>query len=116
METLPSFQRINLKELSQRITEDYQNFIVNEVNESCLHLAVMNGTYPWHRHPDAEELFLVLEGELIIEFKDHEAVALQPYEIFTIPAGIIHRTRAVQRTVNLCFEPTKATTEFIDEL
>ena len=116
METLPPFQRINLKELSQRITADYQNFIVNEVNESCLHLAVMTGTYPWHRHPEADELFLVLEGELIIEFKEHEAVTLQPFEIFTIPAGVIHRTRTLQRTVNLCFEHTQAATEFINEL
>jgi len=116
METLPPFQRINLKELSQRITEDYKNVIVNEVNESCLHLAVMTATYPWHRHPESDELFLVLEGELIIEFKDHEAVTLQPYDIFTIPAGVIHRTRCLQRTVNLCFEQTEATTEFINEL
>ncbi|GLV60644.1 hypothetical protein KDH_74630 [Dictyobacter sp. S3.2.2.5] len=113
MSTYPSFQRINLKDLYQRITDDYQNFIVNEVDESCMHLAVMTGTYPWHRHPDADELFLVLEGELIIEFKEHEAVTLHPYEIFTIPAGIIHRTRTTQRSVNLCFEHTQATTEFV---
>ncbi len=113
METPPSFQRINLKELSQQITADYHNSVVKEVNESCLHLAVMKGTYPWHRHPDADELFLVLEGELIIEFQDREAVTLQPSEILMIPAGVIHRTRALQRTVNLCFERTEATTEFI---
>ncbi|MBO0794039.1 MAG: cupin domain-containing protein [Ktedonobacteraceae bacterium] len=75
----------------------------------------MTGTYPWHRHPDADELFLVLEGELIIEFQDHEAVTLQPSEILTIPAGVIHRTRALHRTVNLCFEHTQATTEFLSE-
>jgi mannose-6-phosphate isomerase-like protein (cupin superfamily) len=76
----------------------------------------MTGAYPWHRHPEADELFLVLEGKLIIEFKEHEAVMLQPFEIFTIPAGVIHRTRALQRTVNLCFEHTEAATEFINEL
>ncbi len=115
MDVLQPFQRINLKELSQSITERYQNFVVNEVNGSCLRLAVMTGEYPWHRHPGADELFLVLEGELTIDFKEHESVILRPNDIFTIPAGIIHRTRAVsQRTVNLCFELTEATTEFIE--
>jgi mannose-6-phosphate isomerase-like protein (cupin superfamily) len=69
METMQPFQRINLSEFSQRITEHYQNFVVNEVNESCLRLAVFTGEYPWHRHPESDELFLVLEGELIIDFR-----------------------------------------------
>ncbi|WP_371873902.1 cupin domain-containing protein [Dictyobacter arantiisoli] len=106
-------QRINLTELSQAITERYRNFVVNEVNESCLRLAVMEGEYPWHRHPGADELFLILEGELIIDFQEHETVTLHPNDIFTVPAGVVHRTRALQRTVNLCFEHTQATTEFI---
>ncbi len=113
MEVPQPLQRINLKELSQQVTERHQNFVVNEVNESCLRLAVFTGEYPWHRHPDADELFLVLEGELIIDLKDRESVTLHPNDIFTIPAGVIHRTRSLQRTVNLCFEHTKATTEFI---
>ncbi len=113
MEVLRSLQRINLKELSQQMTERYQNFVVNEVNESCLRLAVFTGEYPWHHHPDADELFLVLEGELIIDLKDRESVILHPNDIFTIPAGVIHRTRSSQRTVNLCFEHTQANTEFI---
>jgi len=115
MDILQHFQRINLKELSDGIAERYQNFVVNEVNESCLRLAVMTGEYPWHRHPGADELFLVLEGELTIDFKEHESVILRPNDIFTIPAGIIHRTRASsQRTVNRCFEHTNAPTEVIE--
>ncbi len=113
METMPPLQRINLGELSQRLTEQYQNFVVNEVNESCLRLAVFTGEYPWHRHPESAELFLVLEGELIIDFKDRESVILHTNDLFTIPAGLVHRTRAQQRAVNICFEQTKATTEFV---
>ncbi len=114
MEPMQPFQRINLSELSQRITEHYQNFVVNEVNESCLRLAVFTGEYPWHRHPESDELFLVLEGELIIDFRDQESVILHSNDLFTIPAGLIHRTRSSQRTVNLCFEHTQAATEFIE--
>ncbi|WP_126557796.1 cupin domain-containing protein [Dictyobacter kobayashii] len=106
-------QRFNIDELAAQVTEQYQNFVVNEVNDSCLRLAVFTGEYPWHRHPDADELFMVLEGELFIDFEERETVALRPHDIFTVPAGVIHRTRAEQRTVNLCFERAAATTEFI---
>ncbi|EFH83955.1 cupin domain-containing protein [Ktedonobacter racemifer] len=116
MELMQPFQRINLSDLSQRMNERYQNVVVNEVNESCLRLAVFTGEYPWHRHPESDELFLVLEGELTIDFTDQESVTLAPNDLFTIPAGRIHRTRSSQRTVNLCFEHTQATTEFIEEV
>ena len=113
MDIMSPLQRINLGELSQGLVERYQNFVVNEVNESCVRLAVFTGEYPWHRHPESAELFLVLEGELVIDFRDRESVSLHVNDLFTIPAGVIHRTRAPQRTVNLCFEHTDATTEFV---
>jgi mannose-6-phosphate isomerase-like protein (cupin superfamily) len=108
-------QKTNLATLSQNITEQYKNFVVNTVNDSCLRLAVMTGEYPWHFHPASDELFMVLEGELFIDFQDRETVALKPNDIFTIPAGVIHRTRATQRTVNICFEQNDAATEFLED-
>ncbi len=103
----------NLKRLSDSITEKYKNFIVSEVNDACLRLAVNEGTYDWHRHPDSQELFMVLEGELRIEFAQRDAVILLPGDVFTVPAGEVHRTIAIGRTVNLCFELTEAQTEFV---
>jgi mannose-6-phosphate isomerase-like protein (cupin superfamily) len=115
MEMHKPMQKINLSTLSQSITDQYKNFVVNSVNDSCLRLAVMTGTYPWHFHPASDELFMVLEGELFIDFQDRETVALKPDDIFTIPAGVVHRTRATQRTVNLCFEHSAAATEFLED-
>lgn len=108
-------QKINLSVLSQSITDQYKNFVVNSVNDSCLRMAVMTGSYPWHFHPASDELFMVLEGELFIDFQDRDTVSLKPNDIFTIPAGVVHRTRATQRTVNLCFEQSDAATEFLEE-
>jgi mannose-6-phosphate isomerase-like protein (cupin superfamily) len=115
MDTLKQLQKANLLTLSQAITEQHQNFVVNTVNTSCLRLAVFTGEYPWHVHPTSDELFMVVEGELFIDVRNGETVALKPNEIFTIPAGVIHRTRALQRTVNLCFEDSAATTEFLKD-
>jgi mannose-6-phosphate isomerase-like protein (cupin superfamily) len=105
---------INLDKLSNEIQEIYKNLIINQVNDSCLRMAVFTGEYPWHFHASSDEMFMVLEGELIIEFKDRETVHLKPHEIITIPAGVIHRTRSTLRTVNLCFELLEGDTTFVN--
>ncbi|GCE14449.1 cupin domain-containing protein [Tengunoibacter tsumagoiensis] len=115
MDSFPPAHLLNLSTLAQSCTETYQNFVVNKVNASCLRMAVWSGDYPWHRHPNSDELFMVVEGELMIDFHDRETVTLHPLDVFTIPAGVIHRTRAAVRTVNLCFEEIAAETEFVDE-
>ena len=67
---------VNLKELSDIVNESHKNFIVSEINDSCLRLAVNEGEYPWHYHSNSDELFIVLEGELTIEFQD-EPIGMQ---------------------------------------
>jgi mannose-6-phosphate isomerase-like protein (cupin superfamily) len=103
----------NLKQLSDSVSEKYKNIVVSEVNDACLRLAVFDGVYDWHHHPDSEELVIVLEGELRIEFENENAVTLRCGDTYTVPAGKIHRTIAKGRTVNLCFELTEAKTEFV---
>ena len=96
---------INLPKLIHGQT-DYINFIVSEVNDHSLRIAVINGEFHWHKHQDCDELFYVLEGELFIDLENTETVSLKPGEVFTIPANTMHRTRSNERTVNLCFERT----------
>ncbi|WP_127529558.1 cupin domain-containing protein [Paenibacillus kobensis] len=94
--------RINLFEATKNI-HDYSNFVVSEVNDHVLRAAVIDGEFHWHKHEECDELFLVLEGELIIDFEDRTEV-LQPGDVYTIPRNVMHRTRSNGRTVNLCFE------------
>lgn len=97
------FELLNLHKLIENQNE-YANFIVSEVNDHALRIAVLNGEYHWHKHEECDELFYVLEGELFIDLENNETVSLKPGEIFTIPANTMHRTRSKERTVNLCFE------------
>jgi mannose-6-phosphate isomerase-like protein (cupin superfamily) len=114
MEVMPSFQTINLDDLSQRMTDAYQNVVITEINESCLRLVVNDGEeFAWHFHPTSDELFLVLEGELIIDMQDRASLTLTSHTIVTVPAGTIHRVRAQQRAVLVLFEQTQASTEFL---
>lgn len=99
---LGQMQKLNVSDMTRSINE-YTNFVVAEVNDHVVRAAVMDGEFHWHKHDDCDELFIVVEGELFIDFDDH-TVSLSPGDLFTVPANVLHRTRANGRTVNLCFE------------
>jgi mannose-6-phosphate isomerase-like protein (cupin superfamily) len=91
----------------------YLNEILARVNDHVVRVSVMTEPYFWHRHPESDETFVVLEGQLGIEFEDHEIV-LGAAEMITVPRGIAHRTRPIgRRSVNLTVERRATTTERI---
>jgi mannose-6-phosphate isomerase-like protein (cupin superfamily) len=106
--------KLNFLGIARTLSAERTNIEVARVGTSSVRLAVATGVYPWHRHPDSDELFLVLEGELVIEFMDGGNVTLGPMEAFRVPAGVVHQTRSALRTINLCFEAATARTEFIN--
>jgi mannose-6-phosphate isomerase-like protein (cupin superfamily) len=106
---------VDLKQLAAQISESYKNFVVLDVNQHCVRLAVMAGEYRWHRHPRSDECFLVIEGELEVDLDGGRIVVLKPGQLFNIPANVKHRTRARVRTVNLCFEDKLAYTDVVFE-
>ncbi|GGK27851.1 cupin domain-containing protein [Salinarimonas ramus] len=93
--------------------DGHHNFVLAGVNDHCLRIAVFTGEYRWHVHPHSDELFVVVEGRLEIDL-DSGCVALGPGQAYRVAAGVRHRTRARERTVNLCFERTDAETVFVD--
>ena len=96
------------------VSDAYRNLVVCRVNTSCLRLAVFNEVFRWHFHPASDELFIVVEGVLVIDLADGRELRLAPWQAVTIPAGTRHRTRALGRTVNLCVEELAAETVFVD--
>jgi mannose-6-phosphate isomerase-like protein (cupin superfamily) len=103
----------NFNAISKNV-QPYNNFIVDVINDHCLRMAIMEGEYRWHYHKHTDELFMVLEGELKIEIKERDAVFLKRGEFIKIPAGIIHKTSAATRTVNLTLEKNADDTVFTD--
>lgn len=100
--------------LSRAVTAAYQNVSLGEVNDHEIRMSVMTEQFRWHQHPDSDETFLGVDGELVIEFEDGEVV-LKPGQFVTVPAGTIHRTRpAGERSVNLTFERRNAETIFAE--
>jgi mannose-6-phosphate isomerase-like protein (cupin superfamily) len=110
----PALTVIDVNSEASAIEQQYKNIVLNQVNNSCLRLGVIQGEYPWHYHPHSDELFLVMEGHLIIDLADGGEIHLAPGQSMTIPANTVHRTRAEIRTVNLLFEEMAAETAFLE--
>jgi mannose-6-phosphate isomerase-like protein (cupin superfamily) len=111
MNTTIDLTAIDLASAAQRLDEIYANVPVANVNDHVVRMSVMHAPYRWHRHPDSDESFLVLEGVLRIEFAGHH-VDLKAGELLTVPAGVHHRTLPIGgRSVNLTFERRDARSE-----
>lgn len=108
------FEVVDIGAVEQEVLGRYKNQVVLDANGECLRLSVFEGEYRWHFHPDTDELFLVVAGELHIEFEDRAECVLHEWQCLCVPAGAVHRTRAVGRTVNLTFEKQNAKTLFVD--
>ncbi len=94
---------IEEKQLADACTFQWYNQTLCQVNGSVVRLGVFLGEYHWHKHDADDEFFYVLEGQLLIDLEG-KTVALNPRQGFVVPKGILHRTRAAQRTVVLMVE------------
>jgi mannose-6-phosphate isomerase-like protein (cupin superfamily) len=94
---------VDVPELIRTCKDRWYKQTLCKVNESVVRLGVMQGEYHWHKHENDDELFFVLEGTFFIDLEDR-VVELKPWQGFTVPKGIVHRTRAPQRAVILMVE------------
>ena len=108
-----SLSVVDLRKEQAAVAGPYDNRVLLDANDHCMRLAVFEGEYRWHHHPDSDELFLVVAGELEIDLEDGTRMTLAPWQAVVIPAGTVHRTRAIGRTVNATFERQRARTEFL---
>ena len=91
------FGKSNLVDIPAEIAahEPWFNETLTTVNESVVRLGIIEGDFHWHKHDDTDEFFLVLEGELLIDIEDGPTITLAPHQGYTVPLGVVHRTRAV---------------------
>lgn len=70
--------------------------VMGQVNDQYVKVAKLKGELTWHCHADEDEMFLVLQGMLRIEFQDTPAVEIRAGEFFVVPKGVMHNPVAVQ--------------------
>jgi mannose-6-phosphate isomerase-like protein (cupin superfamily) len=103
-----SLQMMDIGALSREM-QPWSNQALCHVNDSVVRLGVVQGEFHWHKHDLEDEFFYVLEGCLHIDLESGETVALTPHQGYTVPKGVVHRTRAPERTAMLMVEAATVT-------
>jgi mannose-6-phosphate isomerase-like protein (cupin superfamily) len=96
-------ERIDIAEIVASVTEKWSNQTLTRVNESVVRIGIVEGSFHWHKHDNDDEFFFVLEGKLLIDLED-QTIELGPSQGVTISKGVLHRPRALQKTVMLMVE------------
>ena len=80
------------------------NQTLTTVDQAVVRVGIFQGEFPWHKHIEQDEFFLVLEGEIALDVEGQEPVILSQHQGFTVPKSTMHRPRASQRAVVLMVE------------
>ena len=97
---------INLNNKFSIFEETWTPKIIAELNNQYVKLCKLQDDFIWHSHENEDELFMVIKGTLLIDFKCQETVEIKEGEIIIIPKGVEHRPRTNGEIVfNLLFEP-----------
>ncbi len=83
-------EKVNLRDAFASFDETWSPRLAARVDDHAVKLAKVEGEFVWHAHPDADELFLVVEGTLRMRFRDREEVTLGPGELLVVPRGVEH--------------------------
>ena len=96
---------IDITKLIAGCKKKWQNLSLCKVNDSVVRLAVIEGEFHWHKHEKEDEFFFVIDGLLLIDL-EKRLIELKKNQGFTVPKGVMHRTRAPTRTSVLLIEKT----------
>ena len=95
---------INLEEKLAKITEQWSPKIVAQMNDYHFKLVKLQGDFVWHSHPETDEVFIVLEGQLRIDFREGPAT-LRNGEMIVVPQGLEHKPYAEKECHLMLVEP-----------
>jgi len=98
-----SLHKISVVQAAQGLTEPFQPLDLVTVEDCVMRLALIRGTFPWHRHSQHDELFLAFEGEMTLDTEQGD-VSLNAGEIAIVPKGMHHRPITTERAIVLLFE------------
>jgi mannose-6-phosphate isomerase-like protein (cupin superfamily) len=94
---------IDVPGLVAECDDEWYNQTLCQVNDCVVRLGIMQGEFHWHKHDREDEFFFVLQGKFLIDLEG-ETITLEPHQGYTIPRGVVHRTRAPERAVILMME------------
>lgn len=99
-----NIQKVNLTEKFASIADYWNPRVAGDLNGQQVKLVKLQGAFIWHKHDHEDELFLVVEGEFTMEFRD-KSILLKAGEFLIVPRGVEHRPVAEKEASVLLFEP-----------
>ena len=108
---------INITEKFKLFSDHWSPKVIAEMNDYQFKLAKVEGEFVWHSHDDTDETFIVIDGELTIEFRDRHVV-LKKGEMVVVPRGVEHKPSAENECQIMLIEPKGVvnTGDFVGEL
>ncbi|MDH1263682.1 MULTISPECIES: cupin domain-containing protein [unclassified Pseudomonas] len=101
---MSSYQSVNLAQKYSLFTEQWQPKVVAEMNDYQFKIARLEGDFVWHSHAETDETFIVVDGQLRIDFRDG-FVLLNAGELFVVPRGVEHKPYAEREVKLMLIEP-----------
>jgi mannose-6-phosphate isomerase-like protein (cupin superfamily) len=98
------YKSINFAEKLSKFSDHWQPRVLAEMNDYQFKIVKIEGDFLWHDHKDTDETFIVLEGQLRIDFRDG-AVEIGPGEMYVVPKGVEHKPFAASEVKMLLIEP-----------
>tara|TARA_B100001750_G_C15514406_1_gene605929 strand:+ start:3323 stop:3706 length:384 start_codon:yes stop_codon:yes gene_type:complete len=99
-----NMKKINLKEKLSKFSDHWSPKIIAEMNDYQFKLVKIKGDFVWHNHADTDEVFIVVEGKMKIEF-ENETVELNEGEMYVVPKGVEHKPFAEDECKIMLVEP-----------
>lgn len=103
---MKDIKAINIMEKFSLFEKQWTPHIIGELNGQYVKLCKLKGDFVWHSHESEDELFMVIKGTLLMDFRDGRTVEVNEGEMLIVPKGIEHRPHTNGDIVfNLLFEP-----------
>ncbi len=97
-------QPINFADKFSRFGEHWSPRVIAEMNDYQFKLVKVQGEFVWHQHEDTDEVFIVIDGELVLRFRDGE-VRLRAGEMYVVTKGVEHQPFAERECQVMLVEP-----------
>lgn len=97
--------KVNLAQKLSLFDSHWDPKVIADYNDNDVMVVKFQGEYPFHKHDNSDDFFLVIAGEVTMEYEDHDNVTFGPGELVIVPKGVVHRPSAEHEAKVLLIEP-----------
>ncbi|WP_305989143.1 cupin domain-containing protein [Roseibium sp. MMSF_3544] len=96
---------ISLSDKLAQFSSHWDPHVVSDYNDNDVMVVKFKGEFPFHKHDDTDDFFLVLEGEMFMDIENEPSQIVKAGELFVVPKGVVHRPRSEEEVKVLLIEP-----------